>query len=346
MGRSLFLALFAMGCRGEGVIEDATTASTTATQSSSTPTQSQTTTGSTTGTSTTGTTSTGTSTSTFTTPSCTVQIERSLNGASDTSELRAYDAAYPDTVLVEAYSEPFLAGEVTGRSEIERDGAGNPIERRIDEDGDGAWDEITTYVWSANDELLEQVIDLYGDGVVDQTLTLVWQGGMVYERHLDATGDGMPEVSWELTYDADDRLERIEQSGPGPNFAVTTRSYLSAAPSLDHDEAVDLGDDGDIDRTTQRIYDGSERLISAIHDDLVTGSSRSELFSWTAFDEVQWSLVTDSQDGLDVAQHESDFTFDTQDRPLTESVQHRVPGATSGWVDDELRQAEWLWSCP
>lgn len=356
----LLLALAIAGCRDVSKDASTLTVDGTVTGASSTTGSGVTSGGTTTGTTTSGTYTSGTSTgttsgtttstggtTTFTVPAgCTVDVERTLNGASDTSEYRVYDGAYDDLVLLEVYDAPFQGGALTQRIEVDRDASGYATQRRTDEDGDGSWDDITSWTWSAQGELLTLEADEDGDGLIDTSVVNSWVGGLLTERTVDVTGDGNPELTFVFAYDPDDRLETMTQTGPGPNTALTTRSYLFSAPALDHDETYDAGIDGDVDRTAQRIYDSYERLVSESTDDQITGESVQALYAWTSFDAVSWGLITEQLDGIDVSQLEANYTFDAMDRPLTESFQDRVPGATSGWVDDELNQSEWIWSCP
>lgn len=84
-------------------------------------------------------------------------------------------------------------GSITRRTAWARDGLGRVRSISVDYEGDGVWDERTTYSYLTDGRLKDAKQDLGADDTVDGITSWTWEGGQLATMAMDKDADGQPE---------------------------------------------------------------------------------------------------------------------------------------------------------
>ena len=149
------------------------------------------------------------------------------------------------------------------------DSAGNETSERIDRDGDGNVDRITTYTYDSAGNLTSKSYDRDGDGNPDSISTYTYDSaGNETSWSEDYDGDGNPDQINTYTYDSAGNetswSEDYDGDGNPDSITITTYTYDSAGNLTSRSD--DYDGDGNVDRITTPTYDSAGNLTSKSYD--------------------------------------------------------------------------------
>lgn len=187
--------------------------------------------------------------------------------------------------------------------------------------------------YDADDHVLEQLEDYEADGVVDTTRSYTYDAhGNMVARQYDH-GGSVSDYLWTHTYDGFDFLVLTTYDGYGDEADGVTDErtvFTNDEAGRPLVEAQDMLDDGTVELTVTRAYDGDGRITAEAWDyDGLTDAwgTPYEDYTWAYTYDAAGNLLSWSEDiGSDGSAMVARYTYDADNHVLTYELDYTDDG--------------------